>query len=57
MEKITIDLTRSEYSGIMHDSRKDVITLMKVCNLLIEKYNELVDEIEDLKSRNTNGLG
>jgi len=44
MKRIIIKLNQSDSCGIFHDTRKDVRTLMKVVNVLIDKINELVEE-------------
>jgi predicted transcriptional regulator len=36
-------------TGLFHNSREDVASLSKVCNLLINKVNELTDEINAFK--------
>lgn len=50
MEKIDYKLRKSDTVGIIHDSRKDVRNLMKICNDLIDTVNELIDEVNSLKS-------
>jgi regulator of replication initiation timing len=44
MEKIDFRIIKPETIGLLHDSRKDVRTLAKVCNHLIDKVNELIEE-------------
>ena len=40
--------------GIFHDSRQDVDALAKVCTELINKVNELTDEVNRLNSNKNN---
>ena len=42
VKKLDFKLTGSTGSGVFHDSRSDCRNLAKVCNLLIDKVNELV---------------
>ena len=51
MEKIDFRIIKPDTIGIFHDSRKDVRTLAKVCNHLIDKVNELIDENAKLKKQ------
>lgn len=44
MEKISFKIIKPDEMGIFHDSRKDVRTLAKVVNLLIDKVNTLIEE-------------
>jgi len=47
--KITKKLKRMGESGLFHDSRADVRLIAKYCNSLVDKINELIDEIETIK--------
>jgi len=49
VEKLKIRVGKSNNTGIFHDSRSDVAKLGEVCNKLINKVNELVDEVNTLK--------
>lgn len=49
MEKIDIKIDKAGGLGIFHNSRNDVKVLAGVCNTLIDKVNELIDENEKLK--------
>jgi hypothetical protein len=51
MKKLDIKITQSG-GGLLHDSRQDVRTLGKVVNILIEKINDLIDEVNTLKHNN-----
>ena len=51
MDKIKIKVKRSSESGIFHDSRKDIMILGEIVNLLIDKVNELIDENNKLKNQ------
>jgi len=42
-------MRKSNSSGLFHDSRRDVNTLMSVCNELIKTVNKLIDEVNTLK--------
>jgi hypothetical protein len=47
--KIKIRLSKSQNTGLFHDSRSDVREISKVCNLLIDKVNELTDKINQME--------
>ena len=49
IKKITFRLGDSDSYGFTHDSRTDVRNLAKVCNVLIDKLNELAEEVNKLK--------
>lgn len=49
MDRIKVKVKSSEESGLFHDSRKDIRTLSKVVNLLIDKVNELINENNRLR--------
>lgn len=49
MKKIKQKVYRVSEPGFFHDSRKDVRTLSKAINILIDTVNELIDEVEQLK--------
>jgi uncharacterized protein YoxC len=55
IKKLNIKLRKSDSGGILHNSRADVNTLMKVCNELTNKVNELIDEVNDLKKKSKDG--
>ena len=42
-------LRRSRESGLFHDSRQDARVLATMCNILTDKVNELVDEVNALR--------
>lgn len=42
-------------AGIFHDTRDDVRILAEVCNRLIDKVNELTDEVNKLDRENQEG--
>ncbi len=50
MKKITSEIKPSSNKGIVHDSRADVRVLGEYCNMLKEKINELIEEIDRLKN-------
>jgi len=52
MEKIKDKIIPSGEIGIVHASRRDVRTLGMVINMLIDKVNELIDEVEKQKKTN-----
>lgn len=56
IKEITKRLRRSGNTGLLHDSRKDVLTITEHSNILQDKINELVSavnrqdkEIKELK--------
>lgn len=49
MNKLNLPLRRTSDPGLFHDSRKDVVMLMRVVNAIHDKVNELIDENESLK--------
>ena len=51
MKKITYKVKKADEYGLFHDSRGDVNRLAKVCNDLIDKVNQLIYEVETLKSK------
>ncbi len=51
IQKLSISLRGSGGISLTHDSRQEVRTLSKVCNILIEKVNELTDEVNKLQKR------
>jgi hypothetical protein len=53
IKKLDIKIRKSDNRGIFHDSRSDVNTLMKICVELINKVNELTDELNELKKKNS----
>jgi hypothetical protein len=48
IEELDFDLHQSDEIGLVHDSKRDCRTLMKVCNMLKDKINELVEQNNDL---------
>ena len=48
IEKIKSKI-RDVNHGILHDSRRDVLTLANQVNMLTDKINELIDEINSIK--------
>ena len=48
IKKINFRLRESLNKGIFHDSREDSRRLAKTCNILIDKVNELTDEVNKL---------
>lgn len=51
IQKINTRLRKSNNSGVFHDTKRDVATLTVVCIELINKVNELTDEINRLKGK------
>ncbi len=51
MKKLDIYVNKTSTSGVFHDTRGDVRRLGEVCNILIKKCNELVDEVNELKRK------
>lgn len=51
IEPLNNRLRRSGSHGLIHDSRQDVATLMLANNLLVDKVNELIEEINSLNDR------
>ncbi len=49
IKEIKESITNSDSIGLTHDSRKDVRALAKMINILIDKVNELIEEINDSK--------
>ncbi len=45
MKKLNCRLTKTESSGLFHDSRKDIHTITTVFNELHDKVNEIVNHI------------
>lgn len=54
MEKMKFKLKQSSGVGIFHDSRADVRSLSKVINLIIDKMDEIIEEINNLKEKQNN---
>jgi hypothetical protein len=52
IEKITKRLRNSDRIGVFHNTRGDVVLLARMVNMLIDKNNELIDEINELKKEN-----
>lgn len=51
MQKLKTKLKNTSDYGLFHDSRADVRLLKNVINLLHDKINELIDELELLKQQ------
>lgn len=49
MKPITQKLRNTNNSYLLHDTRKDVATLMQYCNMLADKVNELNEELQEIK--------
>lgn len=54
IKKIDFKLRKSSGIGIFHDSREDCRNLAKVCNILIDKVNELTSEVNKLNKNISN---
>lgn len=52
LKKIEYKLRRTESRGLVHDGRQDIRYVSGAVNDLIDKINELVDEIHLLKTNN-----
>ena len=50
IKKIQCRLRKTDTIAIFHDSRKDVQRLATTCSVLIDKVNELVDEVNRLNN-------
>lgn len=48
IKKINFKFRNSSGIGIFHDSRKDCVILARACNTLIDKVNELTNEVNRL---------
>lgn len=48
IKEIEIKLIRSENRGILHDSRADSRKIIEVTNILIDKINEIVREVNKI---------
>lgn len=48
IKKIDIIIRDSSTRGVFHDSRQDTKNLARVCNILIDKANELTEEVNRL---------
>lgn len=51
MKPIVKKLRKSNGSSIFHNSREDVIKLAQMVNICVDKINELVSEVEQLKEQ------
>ena len=51
MKRLDLHLRKPSTSGIFHDTRKDVQTLSKCINILVDKVNELVNENNKLRKK------
>ena len=49
MKAITQKLRNTNNYSLLYDSRQDVATLMKYCNMLADKINELNTELQETK--------
>ena len=50
MKKITKKLHQVSESSLFHDTRKDIRTLATAFNSLVDSINEIIDEVEKIKS-------
>lgn len=48
IERMKIKLKTPENTGIFHDSRSDVKTIMQALNAIISKQNEIVEAVNIL---------
>ena len=51
MNKIKTKLRERGEHYIIHNTKVDVRTLAEYCNMLTDKGNELIEEVEKLKER------
>jgi len=49
VEEIRVQLKKTDSIGLFHDSRGDARVLAKALNIAIDKINELVAEVNQLK--------
>lgn len=49
MKPITLKIKKTDNYNFLHDSKQDVTTLMRYCNMLADKVNELNEELQDVK--------
>ena len=49
MDPITKKIRKTNNPSLLHDSREDVVALMKYCNMLADKINELNAELQETK--------
>ena len=49
INKITKRLERTNDKYLFHDTRQDIRTLITTINICIDKINELVEEVNELK--------
>lgn len=54
VEKIKLRIIKPEDVGLFHDTRKDVRTLGKAINMLIDKVNELIVSNNELQQSKNN---
>ena len=47
-------LRKTSGTALFHDSRQDAQVLATMCNTLTDKVNELVDEVNRLRTQPTN---
>ncbi len=52
IKRLTNRIGNSDGIGIFHDTRGDVRTLAKMCNMLTDKVNELVNAVNYLEEEN-----
>ena len=50
MQKITKKLRKPNQISLLHDTKSDIATLAKYCNLLADTINDLIDELERTKA-------
>lgn len=48
-KRINVKLRQSGNTGLFHNSREDVQSIMKVCNILIDEINKMDIEINELR--------
>lgn len=50
-EKITKKIKTARNNGVFHDTRGDVDKLAEYCNMLTDKINQLIDEVEGIREK------
>jgi hypothetical protein len=53
IQKLNTKLRNTQESGVFHDSRADSRILIEVFNILHDKINEVIDELNKLKNERT----
>lgn len=51
MKKLNIKIQKPSTSGIFHDTRADAKIIRDVLNKMLDKIDELVEEVNKLKSQ------